>query len=161
MLQKEADAREAALEEQRQREAEAAGGGSFPILSATAASRYNVNIHTPPRQAPSEPRKVLSLNSKTKRVMVSSFSPAARSLPVGSVSHSDVEEEDEFSSEAVPPRVPLPPDEPSFVSRRGTERRWQNLHTEGYMYVEAPQSAGEAGRSKSGKTKTPRAKEKS
>ena len=128
--QKEEDAREEANQERLQRELEAAGGGSFPALASTTS------VHTP--LAPTT-RKVLSLNSKTKKVTVSSFSPTPRPASTHSASQSKAED-DEFAGGGLHPSVPCPPDQPPFAIRKGTERRWENLRGGGPLYVQPPRA---------------------
>ncbi|KAF8329387.1 uncharacterized protein EI90DRAFT_1387226 [Cantharellus anzutake] len=120
ILQKEADAEEA-----RARQAQS-NITAFPPLTSTSPSGVKSTS-----SSPSASRRVVSVKAGKARISVTP-SPG-QSTPAN---NSDAEK-DEFSNNAVPPRVPLPPDDPPFVPRRGNERRWQNLHGEGLTYVES------------------------
>lgn len=130
-LASEEAARQAEMTARLQAQLEAAGGGLFPTLASTSHSGSS----TPSSQ--NSTRKVLSLNSKTKKVTVSSFSPA----PPRSQSATPKENEEEEEFAGLPPRVGPPPEDPLAPAVRTgkNERRWQDLRGEpGPMYVQPP-----------------------
>lgn len=134
-----------------QREIEAAGGGSFPILHQSAPSSQ------PSRN---EPRKVLSLNTKTKKAVISTFSRAP--TPAASAdaprTEGDEDVDDVVSRSERKTRVPPPKVIPDHEERNNTARRWEPLKGGGAMYVQPPRivqdgdtSAGTSSRRKKGK----------
>ncbi|KAE9401267.1 hypothetical protein BT96DRAFT_1018232 [Gymnopus androsaceus JB14] len=137
-IAREVAARERAIEEAKRQ------AGAFPTLSGA-----------PPSVKPIAPQpqthKVISLNSKTKKVKVSSYT----TTPVSSrpASRSGTEEE-----EAPIVRVPPPPTEVSFAhSTIDPARPWANLRDEGPKYVPLPAqtegSSNRKGRRRKGKGK--------
>ncbi|TFK52116.1 hypothetical protein OE88DRAFT_1807969 [Heliocybe sulcata] len=87
--------------------------GAFPALSASASDQ----------SVASQTHKVLSLNSKTKKVTVASYSPSPVSTP-------KVLEEEE------PERVPPPPPDVLYVKARPDARRpWMNVREPPPSYV--------------------------
>lgn len=139
VLKAEAEAREREREEQLQRALEAAGGGAFPVLQPTPHS------HTSSQTA--QPHKVLSLNSKTKKVIVSTTVSRTNTppLPVGPSAAEILAEEQELEdvvlpeirkTRVLPPKVTLVHDE-----RRGTERRWEPVRGGGAVYVQPPSAS--------------------
>ncbi|KAI0045715.1 hypothetical protein FA95DRAFT_1560915 [Auriscalpium vulgare] len=106
--------------------------GAFPALPGAAGAKEREN----------EPHKVLSLNPKTKRVMVSSFVPAAKAKAAG---NADAEKEEEAVV-----RVPPPPEEVSYVKAGRSGRPWLDLRGDVAMYVpeEKPKERSEKGKGK-------------
>lgn len=146
MLQAEADARDREREEQLQRAIEAAGGGAFPVLNAHP-SNSNLNIHTPQPTIPAQPRKVLSLNSKTKKATLSTISRAPTPQPTAAgpsateLAAEEAELEDVVDTEERKTRVPPPKTIPEHASSKGSnERRWENLRGGGAIYVQPPKA---------------------
>lgn len=90
--------------------------GAFPTLAGPTG---NPPAFSPPVSNVNQTHKVLSLNSKTKKVIVSSYT----TTPVSSrpVSRAESEEEE-------PIRVPPPPTEVVHSTKRvGHSRPWENL----------------------------------
>ncbi|OCH91373.1 hypothetical protein OBBRIDRAFT_526819 [Obba rivulosa] len=118
-------------EEERSRAMRAAQevAGAFPTLSAASSGP------SAPTSAQAHPvnqtHKVLSLNSKTKKVTVKSYAPSqpvSRSSSRGKDSPSDATED--------PKRVPPPPPEVPFADRiPDPQRPWANLRSGGATYV--------------------------
>lgn len=118
-IAKELEERERAREEARK------AAGAFPALgSASGPLTIPALASMPP--PPNQSHKVLSLNSKTKKVIVSSYTTTpASSRPA---SRADTEEE--------PIRVPPPLTEVSFVKRHPDPARpWENLRGAGARYI--------------------------
>ncbi|KAF7969814.1 hypothetical protein HWV62_25936 [Athelia sp. TMB] len=122
-LEKEEKAREDAVEEARR------AAGAFPTLAGSPGSGPGTPTHLAQSQRPLVPiqpqpqtHKVLSLNSKTKKVMISSYtktpSPSS-SRPISRAESADFEPE--------PTRVPRPRGEVEFVGKLDTTRPWANL----------------------------------
>ncbi|CAK5270108.1 unnamed protein product [Mycena citricolor] len=115
-LTREALARERAADEARR------AVGAFPTLAPSAA----------PSAAAPQTRTVLSLNSKTKKVKVSSFT----STPVSSKSPSRAETpDDEVANRVAPPpaQVPFAP-----ASSVDPQRPWKNLVSGEVLYIPPP-----------------------
>lgn len=110
--------------EQRERERQAVqqAAGAFPSLGSSTGR--------PQASIPTQPRKVLSLNAQTRKVMVASYAPA----PPATQTRSGADPQSEPER-----RVPPPPKEVDYVRGKGAEgRRWQNLRDEGIVYVRPP-----------------------
>lgn len=136
MLKAEEAAREKERAEELQREIEAAGGGAFPVLQPSSVST--------PSPLTSKPHKVLSLNSKTKKVTLSMASrtnpPPASSGPSAAELAADEEElEDVVSREERKSSVPPPRAITEHAQRKGTIRIWEPLRGNGAVYVPPPQ----------------------
>jgi hypothetical protein len=135
VLKAEAEAREKARAEQLEREIEAAGGGAFPVLQLSGGSAQAHLTST-------QPHKVLSLNSKTKTVTLSTISRTTTPVPSrpSAVELAAEEEdlEDVVSREERKTRVPPPKVIPEHAQRKGTERRWEPLRGIGAIYVPPP-----------------------
>ncbi|KAJ7483877.1 hypothetical protein B0H11DRAFT_1723270 [Mycena galericulata] len=120
---------EALLRERAAEEARRAAGG-FPTLGNTTSSH-----HPHPPTAP-QARTVMSLNSKTKKVTVSSFT----TTPVSSrpVSRAEFIEEE-------PVRVAKPPSEVPFAAaaKQDPLRPWKDLGGGGAIYIHAPNLDGD------------------
>ncbi|KII87036.1 hypothetical protein PLICRDRAFT_176843 [Plicaturopsis crispa FD-325 SS-3] len=115
-LSREEDARERAAEEARR------AVGAFPTLAGGAPTPAGA-------PAPNQTHKVLSLNSKTKKVTVSSFTKP----PPRPVSRAEEEIEDE------PDRLPPPPSEVLYATRKPDPARpWLRLRDENVRYVPPP-----------------------
>lgn len=115
---REETARQRAIEEAR------AAEGAFPMLPGSQAQIQT--SRTPP---PTTTRTVLSLNSGTKRVTVSSYSTPTPSRPA---SRGEDREEEEG-------RVPGPPGEVSYVKEPlDPSRPWRNVRIGNVMYVPLP-----------------------
>ena len=126
-------------EEERQRAIEQAraAAGAFPTLAASASG-------VPPSTASdaltahptNQTHKVLSLNSKTKKITVASY----HSSPVASRSASrESNRKDEVKPDTK--RVPPPPTEVPFAKeRRDHGKSWANLKGGVVTYVPPPQS---------------------
>ncbi|KAJ7055813.1 hypothetical protein C8F01DRAFT_1157777 [Mycena amicta] len=101
--------------------------GAFPTLSGTPAPA------PPPQSQQSQTRTVLSLNSKTKRITVSAYSPASSAPSSRPASPSADPELD-------PPRIPPPPSAVAFVSgaRVDASRPYLDLSGNGAVYVPPP-----------------------
>ncbi|KAJ7149405.1 hypothetical protein C8R43DRAFT_924984 [Mycena crocata] len=130
-LTKEALQRERAAEEARR------AVGAFPTLAGATPSPSR----TPPPAAP-QSRTVLSLNSKTKKVTVSSFT----STPASSAPPSRAE-----SPDPEPIRVQAPPAEVPFAAAAKADplRPWRDLLGEGATYIAAPNLDGDDADAKS------------
>ncbi|KAF4594354.1 hypothetical protein EYR40_009158 [Pleurotus pulmonarius] len=131
---KEAEEQQRAEEEARQ------AAGAFPTLSGTPSTASL-------RPSTNEPHKVLSLNSKTKKVIVSYNSTPATSRPA---SRADVENKEE-----VVRRVPPPPNEVSYARRAPDPARpWANLSIDPIIYLPSPSApSGSSGSSSSRRKK--------
>ncbi|KAJ6534819.1 hypothetical protein B0H19DRAFT_1184270 [Mycena capillaripes] len=123
-LTKEVLLRERAAEEARR------AVGAFPTLGNPTSTR-----HFPPT-AP-QTRTVMSLNSKTKKVTVSSFSTPSPSPSRPASRAESVEEE--------PIRVGMPPTEVPFAAAAKLDplRPWKDLSGGGATYIPAPNLDGE------------------
>lgn len=119
-LASEAEARERAAEEAQK------AAGAFPALSAAGLASAPT---APPITAP-QAHKVLSLNSKTKKVTMSSYSPGS-SRPASRGLACETEVEDEIV------RIPQPPGADVVCAKRvvSAERPWENLRGDGAIYV--------------------------
>lgn len=130
ILQKEEDERQRIEDERRRRE------GGFPTLQAAAAAASSTNLAAQGGLPPTQ-YKVLSLNSKTKKPTVTSFSEKPRATPSSSRTASRAESPADLEA-GLPPRIPPPPDEvvvekiPPAVAR---DRPWYNAR-ENVLYVE-------------------------
>jgi Putative zinc finger motif, C2HC5-type len=145
-------AREAEARKQAEKEAQKAAG-AFPVLSVSGMA----SSLTPPPIAVPEAHKVLSLNSKTKKVIVSSYLPGS-SRPASRGLY-EAEAEDEVVHVLRPSGADVVYAK-GFVSK---ERPWENLRGEGATYVpparvdSGPQEKTEGGqgsRKRRGKGKT-------
>ncbi|KAJ6485203.1 hypothetical protein DFH09DRAFT_803707, partial [Mycena vulgaris] len=118
-LTKEALLRERAAEEARR------AVGAFPTLGNTSL------FHPSPPAVP-QTRTVMSLNSKTKKVTVSSFTSSPASSPSRPASRAESVEEE-------PVRVLKPPAEVPFVPAANQDplRPWRDLAGGGAVYVSA------------------------
>lgn len=157
VLKTEADARDRAREEQLQRALESAGGGAFPVLPGSAHPTH-------PNQA-AQPHKVLSLNAKTKKVLVSTtisrpITPPAPSPSAAALAAEEQELEDVISPEIRKTRVVRPTDIPEHGVKVGTERRWEPVQGGGAHYVQPPSLNQVPGGSSGGGRKKHRAKNK-
>ena len=135
VLKAEEAARETERAESQQRAIEAAGGGAFPVLQPSSVSALS--------PLASQPHKVLSLNSKTRKVTLSTASrtntPPASSGPSAAELAADEEElEDVVSREERKSSVPPPRAITEHAQRKGTERRWEPLRGNGAVYVPPP-----------------------
>ena len=118
-LAREAEARERAAEEAQK------ASGAFPLLSAAIVSPSP----TPPPIVAPQAHKVLSLNSKTKKITISSYSPSSSRPASRGLSEKEVEDE--------PVRIPRPSGvDVDYVKRRvGAERPWEDLRGAGATYI--------------------------
>ncbi|KAI0072056.1 hypothetical protein K474DRAFT_1568459, partial [Panus rudis PR-1116 ss-1] len=133
-LLKEEQERERAVEEARQ------AAGAFPALApssststplhaAAAASHPGSLQHHPVNQS----HKVLSLNSKTRKIKVSSYN-AAPPMNTAAISKGTVATTE--PKEKIPPKVPPPPREvPVASGPPNPERPWARLDGEVATYV--------------------------
>ncbi|KAF8517160.1 putative zinc finger motif, C2HC5-type-domain-containing protein [Hysterangium stoloniferum] len=109
--------------EQRERERDELqrAAGAFPTL-ATATGQ--------PEASALQPRKVLSLNSQTRKVMVASYNvkPSVQRHPSTP------------AEEVVEIRTPQPPRDVDYVKGKAASggRRWQNLRDDNLVYVPLP-----------------------
>ncbi|EKM50316.1 uncharacterized protein PHACADRAFT_105524 [Phanerochaete carnosa HHB-10118-sp] len=135
VLRKEEDARRQAEDERKRIQ------GSFPTLAAatTASSDSLVNLPgglaPPPQQQ--QAHKVLSLNAKTKRVTVASYTKKPRATPPPSGPGSRAESPTEWD-EGLPARIHGPPREiplPQAPARTLEARPWFNAR-EDVTYVD-------------------------
>lgn len=134
-LAKEEAERQRAIEEAR------AAEGAFPMLPGSQIARTS---RTPP--PPSTTRTVLSLNSETKKVTVSSYSTPTVMLSRPASRGEDKEEE---------VRVLGPPGEVSYVTEAlDPERPWKNVRAGDVKYVPLP--GGTTGDNKDGRKKKAR-----
>lgn len=128
-------------EEERQHAIEQARAavGAFPTLSANASGSPLFTSDALAAHPTNQTHKVLSLNSKTKKVTVASYHTA----PV--VSRPEKAHKGETKPDAK--RVPPPPAEVPFVKEhRGSGRPWANLRGGVVTYVPPPKpSAGSSG----------------
>ncbi|GBE86181.1 hypothetical protein SCP_0900590 [Sparassis crispa] len=122
-LAKEQDERERLLQEAR------VAAGAFPALTAAAAPPTDTLSSHPTNQT----HKILSLNSKTKKVTVSSFTSPAKSRSASR--DCAAKEADKEQARRVPP----PPPEVEFVKAAPDPLRpWANLRGTSVTYVPAP-----------------------
>ncbi|KAL1744326.1 hypothetical protein HDZ31DRAFT_38979 [Schizophyllum fasciatum] len=131
-------AREEAAQLRAEQEARARAG-AFPTLSGAA----------PPLRTPSpaqnQAHKVLSLNSRTKKATVTTFTPTPPPPP------GQQQQQEEAEPEVV--RVPPPPSEPHHVKRKpDVQRPWKNMLGDGARYIPPPKEKS-AGSSRKGKKK--------
>ncbi|PIL25399.1 hypothetical protein GSI_13289 [Ganoderma sinense ZZ0214-1] len=121
-----------------------AAQGAFPTLSASAsaaASRASTPGPGPDPHPANQTHKVLSLNPKTKRVKVESYTPPAGAAVSGSraASKEKEKEKEKAKQAAAEPeyrRVPAPPSE-VVVSRTqpDAQRPWANVRGLNVTYV--------------------------
>ncbi|KAI5114745.1 hypothetical protein M0805_008656, partial [Coniferiporia weirii] len=122
----------------RAREEARVAAGAFPQLGGAAGA--GGESRTPPQT-----HKVLSLNAKTKRVTVASYSPAPSPAP------SRPQESEGPRAETPPTRIPPPPREIVHASRRPDPARpWADVRSDGFTrtltYVRDPQIEREEAR---------------
>ncbi|OBZ65304.1 hypothetical protein A0H81_14742 [Grifola frondosa] len=122
-----------------------AAAGAFPSLSAaTSGSALDPQTAHPVNQS----HKVLSVNSKTKKVTVSSYTTPTPSRPA---SRGNTPAEDTPPEEK---RVPPPPPEVIFAQRPPEPLRpWANLRGNSVTYVAQPSSHAKAGPGRASKRK--------
>lgn len=128
VLQREEEARRRAEEERKRVE------GSFPTLSAAAAAHP---LGGPQPQPQPQAHKVLSLNAKTKRVTVASYTKKPKETPPSSGPASRADSPVEWDG-GLPPRVPAPPPEvpvPHIPGQKLRDRPWFNAREE-VVYVD-------------------------
>ena len=144
-LAKEEQARDQAIEEARK------AAGAFPALASANASttslHSNSGANTPPSSLDAHPvnqsHKVLSLNAKTKRVTVASYTTPSRLVGKSPGRETPTEPE--------PIRVPRPPQEVLFFSQiADSSRPWINARSSDLVYIPPPKepSSSEASQSK-------------
>ncbi|KAH9973604.1 hypothetical protein BGW80DRAFT_1308425 [Lactifluus volemus] len=147
-LAEEAAAREREVEELQLRE------GAFPALNSSSSSALAVPGNGTPNVVLPVPQqhRVLSVDKRTKRVKVESYSATA--VVVGSVGEGNLGEEEEEDS-----RVVAPPREVEYVRvRRGSATRWTDLKgggaaAGGAKYVASSSLPAEPSRGQSEQTK--------
>ncbi|KAJ7079544.1 hypothetical protein C8R44DRAFT_654072 [Mycena epipterygia] len=122
--------KEALLRDRAQDEARRAVG-AFPTL-ASGPLPHSQGTRTPPAAVP-QTRTVMSLNSKTKKVTVSSFTSTPSPSPSRPASRAESVEEE-------PVRVLKPPTEVPFVAaaKQDPLRPWRDLAGEDAIYISAP-----------------------
>jgi hypothetical protein len=127
VLAKEAAQREAERLRRQEIEATASGGGAFPVLPGT-----RISATTP---SSSTGGKVLSLNSKTRKVTVTPLISPARTPPP-KTRPDEVESEQSAAKIAVSP----PSDQIDHFPSNALDpnRKWKDLRGEGLMYLAAP-----------------------
>ncbi|KAL5536161.1 hypothetical protein ACEPAF_4266 [Sanghuangporus sanghuang] len=114
VIEKEEEEADRAREEARQ------AAGSFPSLNSANTSQSQQAQQT-------QTHKVLSLNSKTKRVTVASYTPAP--TPAKASTRSETKERDPS-----PERVPPPPYEIMLAQQPpATGRPWQDARGDGFI----------------------------
>lgn len=120
-LQREEDERRKKEQERQRIE------GGFPTLESAGLST-NLAVQAAPPQA----HKVLSLNSKTKRVVVSSYTEKPKRTPSSSQAGSRADSPVDLEA-SLPPRVPPPPSQvPLFTisANKLKDRPWANAREE-------------------------------
>lgn len=128
-LAQEANERQQAIEEARR------AAGAFPTLAASAVASHPGGLDAHPVN---QPHKVLSLNSKTKKVTVSSYTKAQRPPNISTFKGAAAE-----PVEPEPRRVPRPPPEVPFSSKpQNTDRLWMNVRpgSKPVTYIPPPAS---------------------
>lgn len=119
-IAKEEDEKERVVQEARQAE------GAFPVLPGSNALPHPSNT---PFRPPSQTHKVLSLNSKTKKYTVSSYT----NTPVSSRPASRAESEEDVH------RVAAPSPEVDYVKRTPDRNNpWSNMRMEDLYYLPPP-----------------------
>jgi len=119
-IAKEEEEKERVVQEAREAE------GAFPVLLGSGTSPSPSNT---PFRPLAQTHKVLSLNSKTKKYTVSSYT----NTPVSSRPASRAESEEEIH------RVAAPPPEVDYVkSSSNRNRPWSNMRIEDLHYVPPP-----------------------
>ncbi|KAK7683287.1 hypothetical protein QCA50_013549 [Cerrena zonata] len=132
-------------EQQRQRAAEEVrqAEGAFPTLFTSSSKPSESAPGTLQSHPVNQSHKVLSLNSKTKKVKVSSFT----THPPSSASISK-DPEKGMPADLIQ-RVPPPPIDVSFSTRQNdTDRPWARLDGENAVYVPSTQANNNSIRSK-------------
>lgn len=123
-------------EEQRQRAIEEAqkAAGAFPMLPSSVTNRQYTKVAS---AAPPQSHKVMSLNSATKKVTVSSYT----TTPVSSRPPSPSPGEDALKE---PPRVPPPDKDISYVKQQPPDpaHPWRNVEFPDLRYVPLPRDDG-------------------
>lgn len=142
-------------EQERQRAAEEARqtAGAFPTLSGAPPRPSDQLLGGSLQSHPvNQPHKVLSLNTKTKRVVVSSY----RTRPQSNISvakNVGVEEPAEQPVLRVPPP---PPEVPIFSKGYSPDRPWARLDGESALYTQDPQANKTSVKSRSRKKQNPK-----
>lgn len=131
-LRKEEDERRRIVDERKRVE------GGFPTLSAAASSSSTSLVSQAGITTPAQPQahKVLSLNSKTKRATVSTYTKKPKATPPSSGPASRADSPTEWD-EGLPRRVPPPPAEvlvPNIPAQKLKDRPWFNAR-EDVSYV--------------------------
>ncbi|GJE90406.1 zf-C2HC5 domain-containing protein [Phanerochaete sordida] len=108
--------------------------GSFPMLAGAgpAPSVLLLPQHQPQQQQQPQAHKVLSLNAKTKRVTVASYTKRPKATPPSSGPATRAGSPTEWD-DGLPPRVPAPPREvpvPQVATQRFKDRPWFNAREE-------------------------------
>ena len=123
-------------EEQRQRAIEEAqkAAGAFPMLPSSVTTRQYTKVAS---AAPPQSHKVMSLNSATKKVTVSSYT----TTPVSSRPPSPSPGDDALKE---PPRVPPPDKDISYVKQQPPDpaHPWRNVQFPDLRYVPLPRDDG-------------------
>ena len=142
IIRREEEKKEEERQEVLRQEEIRAGGGGFPTLLGTTVKGSQSGASTPRgssgRQTPVNPkddvpRKVLSLNSKTKKITVSKYTP--QPPPAVLVQPPKPTAEEEREKERMMP-IPRPSDEVEIIGKPpDPQRKWMNLREEGITYV--------------------------
>ncbi|KAH7911085.1 hypothetical protein BJ138DRAFT_1151530 [Hygrophoropsis aurantiaca] len=132
MLEEEMSTQISREEEARAQAIEAArnAAGAFPVLPGQQPSANPKGLSLPP---PPQTHKVLSLNAKTKKYTLSSYT----NTPSPSRPASRAESEDDE-----PHRVPAPPPEPPYAKGKPDPiHPWQNTKVGSMRYIPLPHSS--------------------
>jgi len=131
-IKKEAEERQRAIEEAHK------AAGAFPALPGTSTTNWGQS------RSSNQPHKVLSLNAKSKKMTLLSYTPNPTS---SSRFHIPQEVEKEF-------RVPPPPAEVKYArSKPNPNQPWRHIEGGNVYYIPVSQIDGEDGSKGLGKTK--------
>ncbi|KAH8107455.1 hypothetical protein DFH11DRAFT_1843737 [Phellopilus nigrolimitatus] len=128
---------------QRKLEEAREAASAFPQLFHGDARGDGPSVSSPAAPKANQAHKVLSLNAKTKRVTVASYTPPRPPAPATS-SHSGAGEEDSTTMEDPPPACVPPPgrDSPHALGRPDAMRPWADVRGDGFVrtltYVREP-----------------------
>jgi len=143
-LAREEESRERALQQARE------AAGAFPTLSGASGPQQPDMLSSHPMN---QTHKILSLNSKTKKVTISSYTPPAMSRSSSKEKVKEKQEEEQT-------RVPAPPPE-VFYAKAGSDplRPWANLRGPTVTYVPPPKSSASGPSSSGSRRRKSKAKE--
>lgn len=143
-LAKEERSRQEAVENARK------AAGAFPTLSGAPPVLAHAAAGPLASHPVNQTHKVLSLNSKTRKIKVES----RRTLPAQAASPAPSSDAENQIVEKVPPRIPHPPHDVVIPPKPPvSERLWARLDNVNVLYTPPPKAAGQKNAKTTGKGK--------